>query len=164
MGQPEHNSPTVSPDEAPAPGLGSTRVCLIRLAGEFFALDLRNVRELFEVESITRVVGMPPALVGVANLRGVIVPVVDLRLMLGLPASGPAPGFAVVIRHGTQEAAVLAEQVPEIRTVQKEQFLPAAAETSTGRQSFVTSVLRLDERLGGVIEVPKLLACIEAGR
>ncbi len=164
MGQPDINSTIVSQGEAPPPAEGSTKVCLISLAGEFFALHLGDVRELFEVDSITRVAGMPPALVGVANLRGVIVPVVDLRLMIGLSTSGPKPGFAVVIRHGVQQAAVLAEQMPEIRIVQKEQFLPAPAEGSNGQQPFVTAVLRLGERLGGVIEVPKLLAYIEGGR
>ena len=164
MGQAEINSTIVSQGAAPPPGEGSTRVCLISLAGEFFALHLRDVRELFEVESITRVAGMPPALVGVANLRGVIVPVVDLRVMIGLSTSGPKPVFAIVVRHGAQQAAVLAEEVPEIRAVQKEQFLPAPAEGSNGPQPFVTAVLRLGERLGGVIEVQKLLAYIEAGR
>ncbi len=162
MEQPDSNSTAAVQGQTQPPGEGSTRVCLISLGGEFFVFELGDIRELFEVEAITRVPGMPPALVGVANLRGVIVPVVDLRLMLGLPTSGPKLGFAVVIRHGAQQAAVLAEQLPEIRTVQKDQFLPALAEGSTGRQPFVKAVLRLKERLGGVIEVPKLLACIEA--
>lgn len=58
------------------------RVCLVVLGGESFAIDLRQVREVFELESMTPVPGMPASLVGVANLRGTIIPLADLRQSL----------------------------------------------------------------------------------
>ena len=68
-------SPGSEADKSAAP----SRICLITLGGEFFAIDLRHVREVFELESITPVPGMPLSLVGVANLRGTVVPLADLR-------------------------------------------------------------------------------------
>lgn len=150
----------MNPADPPAP---PSRVCLITLAGELFAVDLRSVREVFEVESVTPVPGMPAALIGVANLRGSVIPLVDLRLMLGLPTGGQPPPFAVVIRHGGQQVGVLVDRVPQLRTVQGDEFMPAPPRDPGGLKPFVSAVLRIEDRIGGVVEVPTLLSYVEAG-
>ncbi|MGZ8423173.1 MAG: chemotaxis protein CheW, partial [Nitrospira sp.] len=63
---------------------GTSRMCVLTLGGEPFAIDLRHVSEVFEVESVTVVPGMPSLLTGVTNLRGTVVSLIDLRGMLGL--------------------------------------------------------------------------------
>ncbi len=140
-----------------------TKVCLLTIGGEVYAVDLRNVREVFEVDVITPVPGMPPALVGVTNVRGAVVPVMDLRRLLGVSSAGPTPQYAVIINHGNHQVGVLVERVPEIRTVQTEQFLPTPSGDAREGKPFLTAVLRLDDRMGGVVEVPTLLACVETG-
>lgn len=140
----------------------SLRVCLITIGGELFAVDLRNVREVFEVESLTAVPGMPPILAGVANLRGVVIPVVDLRPLLGVSGGGRL-SFAVVLRHGPHQVGVLVEQVPQIRTVQQEDFLPAPLQGAQGPTPFVNAILKMEGRIGGVVEVPTLLSYVEGG-
>ena len=122
---------------ANSPAESQVRVCLISLGGELFAIDLHSVSEVFEVDAVTPVPGMPGALVGVANLRGLVIPLVDLRASLGLATGGAALPYAVVVRHGEQLLAVLIERVPEIRTIQREQFLPAVqnARETPGRLS-----------------------------
>lgn len=139
------------------------RVCLISLGGELYAIELRSVREVFEVEAITPVPGMPPALVGVANLRGVVVPLIDLRVLLGLPVTGSPPSFAVVVRHGTRQVGVLVERVPEIRNLQHDQFLPAVQTARSTSRPFVSTVVRIEDRLGGMLEVPMVFEHVEGG-
>ena len=153
-------TPTPYADASQLPATTPTRVCLISIADELFAIDLRNVREVFEVDTITPVPGMPTALAGVANLRGVVVPIVDLRLMLGLPTTGMLR-YAVAIRHGNQLMGVMVDRVPEIRTVHYDDFLPAPASSSTGLKPFVSAIVRVEDRIGGVVEVPTLLAFME---
>lgn len=68
-----------------------------RLDGQPYALPLCDVREIRSFEAPRRVAGAPAALLGVMDLRGTIVPVLDLRLQLGLPAAATAGGGAVVI-------------------------------------------------------------------
>lgn len=142
-------------------GEQQVRVCLMSLGGELYAIDLNNVSEVFQVESVTRVPGMPSAMMGVANLRGVIVPLLDLRHMLGLTVDGSPLPFAVVIRHGSRQVGVLVDRVPEIRTIRMDQFLPAIKTSGTTSRPFVSAVLRLDERLGGVLEVPIVFEQVE---
>jgi purine-binding chemotaxis protein CheW len=136
------------------------RVCLLQVAGEHLAVDLRHVQEVFEVEGVTPVPGMPPALVGVTNLRGLVMPVVDLRRVVGLPTSGPPPRFAVVLRHGDQHAAVLADELPELRHARPEDLLPAPSRDAGAPRTFLCALLRTDERMSGVVAVPDLLASV----
>lgn len=57
------------------------------LSGEEYAVDILRVKEIIEYAELTRVPGMPPAVRGMINLRGRVVPVVDLALRFGLAAS-----------------------------------------------------------------------------
>ena len=100
-------------------------MCVLTLGGELFAIDLRHVSEVFEVEAVTVVPSMPGLLTGVTNLRGTVVTLVDLRGSLGLSVTETALPFAVVIRHGTRQVGVLVDHVPEIHTVSREHLLPA---------------------------------------
>jgi purine-binding chemotaxis protein CheW len=135
-------------------------MCLITLGGELFALDLRDISEVFEVEAVTPVPGMPGMLTGVTNLRGTVVALLDLRTALGLSAQGPLP-VAVVIRHGPRQLGLLVDHVPEIRTVPREQLLPAARSVPAGSRPFISSVLRIEDRLGGVLEVSHVFAQVD---
>ena len=69
-----------APDAPPTP-----RACLFALAGARFAVDVRSAREVVVFDDITAVPLASPHLVGVANLRGTVMPIVDVRDMLGLP-------------------------------------------------------------------------------
>ncbi len=136
-------------------------MCLLTLGGELFAIDLRHVSEVFEVESVTPVPSMPGYLTGVTNLRGTVITLVDLRGSLGLSAGrGPLP-FAVVIRHGARHVGLLVDHVPEIHTVAREQLLPAMQAGPAGARPCVSAVLRVDQRLGGVLEVPQVFAQVD---
>ncbi|MET0513952.1 MAG: chemotaxis protein CheW [Nitrospiraceae bacterium] len=142
---------------------GSLRMCVLSLGGELFAIDLHNIREVFEVESVTAVPGMPSMLTGVTNLRGTVIPLLDLRASLGLEVTETALSFAVVIRQGTRQVGIFVDHVPEIRSVPREDLLPAMQSGPAGARPFVSSVLRLEDRLGGVLEVPQVFAQVDGG-
>lgn len=136
------------------------RAAIISLGGEIFTIDLLNVREVFVVESITPVPGVPPGLVGVTNLRGTVIPLLDLRPMFSLNAVA-ALQYAVVVQQGNWQVGVLVDAVPEIRTIAKDQFLPAPAGTGKGAFPFVSTVVNLEDRLRGVLEMSVMLSSLE---
>ena len=138
-------------------------MCLMTLGGELFAVDLRHVSEVFEVESVTAVPSMPSLLTGVTNLRGTVITLVDLRGTLGLSAIDTALPFAVVIRHGARQVGVLVDHVPEIHTVNSDHLLPAMQAGPAGARPCVSAVLRLDSRLSGVLEIPQVFAQVDGG-
>jgi len=152
------------PSSRPAPeqakSTAPSRICLITLGGELFAIDLRHVREVFELESVTPVPGMPSSLVGVANLRGTVVPLADLRPVLGV-SSAASSKYAVVVRHGNQQVGILIDDVPEIRTVNPDDMLTASTQGVAESRPFLSGLLKIEERISGMVEVPRLLACVE---
>ena len=153
--------PTTTQDQTGrAKASGSSRICLMSLGGEPFAIDLRHVREVFELESVTPVPGVPPILVGVANLRGTVMPLADLRPSLGVPSSVD-PKYAVVVRHGQQHVGILIDDVPEIRTIHAEDLVSAASRGLAETRPFVSGLAKIEERMSGVMDVSKLLACVE---
>jgi chemotaxis signal transduction protein len=58
---------------------------------------------------------------------------------------------------------LLVDQVPEIRSIPRDHFLPAAHSGPAGARPFVSSVLRVEDRLGGVLEVPQVFAQVDGG-
>jgi purine-binding chemotaxis protein CheW len=144
-------------------GAGATavRVAVISIGKELFTIDLRNVREVFVVDSITPVPGMPTGLVGVTNLRGTVIPLLDLRPMFALNADAPLP-YAVVVKHGNWQVGVLVDTVPEIRTLSKNEFFPAPTGTGERAFPFVSTVVKLEDRLRGVLDTSVVLSHFEA--
>ena len=136
-------------------GSATIRAAIISMGGELF------VREVFVVESITPVPGMPSGLVGVTNLRGTVIPLLDLRMMFSLDAETTLQ-YAVVVKHGNWQVGVLVDTVPEIRTLSKDQFMPAPTGTGEAEFPFVSTVVKLEDRLRGVLETAAVLSHFES--
>ncbi len=88
------------------------RACVFLLGGATFAVDVCQAREVVMLEEFTRVPGAPAPLVGVANLRGSVLPIVEARPLLGLAPQPIGEGSpAVVLADGPLTAAVAIDQV-----------------------------------------------------
>jgi purine-binding chemotaxis protein CheW len=99
------------------------------LAGEEYAVDILRVKEIIEYDSLTRVPAMPPAVRGVINLRGRVVPVVDLALRFGLPESSITPRSCIVMLEiGTGDTAsvmgIITDAVSEVLDLTTDQIQP----------------------------------------
>ena len=88
------------------------RACVVMLGGRPFALDVADTREVVVLDVTTPVPGAPAALVGVMNLRGSVLPVIEARPLLGLPVQAAiGRPRALVLADAGQRAAVLIERV-----------------------------------------------------
>lgn len=161
-------APGLTAEGTASPGPGQTkatasstmRAAIISLGGELFTIDLKSVREVFVVESITPVPGMPSGLVGVTNLRGTVIPLLDLRPMFAINLDATLR-YAVLVKHENWQVGVLVDTVPEIRTLSKDQFLPAPVGTGEGAFPIVSTVVKLEDRLRGVLEASVVLSHFE---
>lgn len=107
-----------------------TQFLSFELAGEEYAVEILRVREIIEYDNLTRVPAMPPEVRGVINLRGRVVPVVDLALRFGLPESVITPRSCIVmVEIGTAEGAVvmgiIADAVSEVLDLTTDRIQPA---------------------------------------
>jgi purine-binding chemotaxis protein CheW len=148
------------PSQTKAAGSSAMRAAIISLGGELFTIDLKSVREVFVVESITPVPGTPSGLVGVTNLRGTVIPLLDLRPMFAV-SSDATLRYAVVVQHRNWQVGILVDTVPEIRILSKDQFFPAPTGTGEGAVPFVSTVVKLEDRLRGVLETSMMLSYFE---
>ena len=83
--------------------IDQTQYLSFHIAGEEYAVPVLRVREIIEYETVTRVPATPPAIRGVINMRGSVVPVVDLAIRFGLPETAITKWTCVVIVELEQE-------------------------------------------------------------
>ncbi|MBC7413987.1 MAG: chemotaxis protein CheV, partial [Herminiimonas sp.] len=126
---------------------------------ELYGINVFKVRELLEMPKITEVAGIRPPMMGVTNVRGQIVPVIDLAAAVGCkPSNGHRILMITEYARSTQAFAV--EDVEEIVRLEWSQVL--SAEGSAGGAGMVTSIARLDgnrddSRLAQVLDVEQIL-------
>lgn len=99
--------------------MASTRACAFTLDGHRFAVDVAAAREVVVFESITPLPLAPSVVLGLANLRGSVMPVVDLAPLLGLPPrEARAQTLGLVLAHGPWKAAAVVDTVLGLEPLQ----------------------------------------------
>jgi len=97
-----------------------------RLGRETYGIDILKVQEIRELEHVTRVPHVPPFVRGVINLRGAIVPVVDLGLMFGFPEPLPLAGAsAIVLNVDRRMVGLVVQSVSDVVGLAEEEIRPA---------------------------------------
>lgn len=132
---------------------------VFQLGDEEYGLAVERVREVVKADRITRVPGAPPYVRGVINLRGRVVPVIDLRQRLGLGAASVERARIMVVEDGQALVGMLVDRASEVLRLQPGQLQPPD-EVLQGDQNsrFVEAVANLDGRLIVVLRPGELLA------
>jgi purine-binding chemotaxis protein CheW len=136
----------------------------LRLGGEEYAIDILRVQEIRSYEEPTRMVNAPTFIKGVINLRGVIVPIVDLRLKLKIE-NVEYNDFTVVIIlnvRGTVIGAVV-DAVSDVVTLTSQSIKPAPQFDTAIDARFITGLANLGERMLIVMNIEALMGNAEMG-
>lgn len=134
----------------------------LRLGSEEYAIDIQRVQELRFYEEPTRMVNSPAFIKGVVDLRGVIVPIADLRMKLHLDEVD-YNAFTVVIVlniHGTVVGAVV-DSVSEVLTLCAEDIKPAPQFDSGMDARFIIGLAKEGERTFIVMDIEALMSKAE---
>jgi purine-binding chemotaxis protein CheW len=150
-----------SPPTPESPPVG--RACLFSLAGEDLAVDVKHAREIVVLDGYTVVPLAPPHLIGVANLRGYVLPIVDLRLVLGLPAHRVGRGSKVlVIGTGSLQVAMVVDAVLGLEWFGEPRPLD---ETARGRfGALAVGLLPQGDRWVTLLDAQKVLEALRTER
>ncbi len=141
---------------------GAVRACVFGLAGQMFAVDVRYAREVVIFEDHTRVPLAPPYLLGLANLRGSIVPILDIQPILGLPAAPVSRRTAtLVIADGPLLVAVLIEDVIGLESFNE--VIPLGQQARNGHRDFAIGLLRRGDGVGTLLNVRKIIEALRIG-
>mgnify|MGYP005851225251 CR=1 FL=1 len=120
-----------------------------RLGDESYGIDILRVKEIRSYEAPTRIAGASPFVKGVVNLRGVIVPIVDLRLLLGCERA-EVDGFTVVIVLvvGGREVGVVVDAVADVQELEAAHIKPAPALGERVDSSYISGIGAVGEGKG----------------
>jgi purine-binding chemotaxis protein CheW len=135
-----------------------------RLGAEEYGIDILKVQEIRSYEAPTRIANAPPFIKGVVNLRGVIVPIVDLRLKLGCE-SAEYNSFTVVIVLNVKGRVVgtVVDSVSDVLALDKDTIKPAPEMSSAIDTSFITGIGSVAERMLILMDIEGLMASEEMG-
>ncbi|WP_235823503.1 chemotaxis protein CheW [Azohydromonas sediminis] len=138
--------PSSATTVAPARRAQRGEYLAFRLGDEEYAIDILRVQEIRSYEAPTRLAGAPSCIMGVVNLRGVVVPVVDLRMCLGGIARQCVPTAVVVVLmlHG-HVVGVVVDAVSEVIELHDDDLKPPPALGSKAGAAFMTGLACLDD-------------------
>lgn len=144
------------PDSAPAEFLSFV------LGGEHYAVDILKVREIRAWERVTRIAGAPPFLKGVMNLRGAIVPVVDLRVYFGCGDGSCGPfTVMIVLQLAGRLAAVVVDAVADVVTLAAADIQPAPDFAALVGARYIRGLGAAGDTMLVVLDVERLMAAPE---
>lgn len=137
-----------------------------RLGRETYALDILHIKEIIEYGGLTEVPLMPRFLRGVINLRGSVVPVIDLAVRFGRPPLDVGRRSCVIIvevEYGDDwhELGVIVDAVEEVLELHPDQIEPAPAFGSNLRSEFIRGMGKLDGRFVIVLALDAALSIDE---
>ncbi len=131
---------------------------LFRVGEVDYVLPAEHVEQMESFTGATRVPGSPEYVSGLIQIRGKVVPVVDLRLRFGLPAREPSLDSRVVVgRSGERRVGLLVDKAREVIKLAPEQFKAPPEVVSRQAHGFVRSVAQAGERLLMLIDFDKVI-------
>lgn len=134
-----------------------------RLGKETYAVDIQQVQEIIRMQHITQVPGAPSFVEGVINLRGRIVPVIDLRQRLGLPR-GERTGETriVVVEVPPHRVGMVVDAVEEVFRIQEEEIEPPSSLVASIQEKYLRGVGKSGDRLIILLDLEEILKKEEA--
>jgi len=134
------------------------------LADEGYGVDISAVREIIRLQEITHVPRTPEFVEGVINLRGKVIPVIDLRKRFGLAVKAESQdNRIVVVDIGDQDIGVVVDAVTEVLRIPTDSVEPPASVITTADSDYLLGIAKLDSRLIILLDLQKVLSVDEQG-
>ena len=135
-----------------------------KLGAEEYGIDILKVQEIRSYEEPTHIANAPDFIKGVVNLRGVIVPIVDLRLKFNLNRAG-YDGFTVVIILNVTDRVlgIVVDGVSDVITLTDEQLRPVPEFNSAIASDHLLAIGAVDERMLILVDIEKLMTSHDMG-
>ena len=147
-------------------GTELTQYLTFEVADEEYAIEITRVREILVYSSLTSVPRAPEFIAGVMNLRGSVVPVVDLRNKLGLPPTEITGTTCVVIvdiqrENQTSHVGLLADDVRQVMSLASEDVEPAPTFGTKIDLAFLRGMGDLGDHFALILDIDRLLTALE---
>jgi purine-binding chemotaxis protein CheW len=144
----------------------TTQFLTFRLGDEVFALDITKVREVLDFTTVTKVPRTPEFMRGVINLRGSVVPVVDLRLKFGMTKTESSVNTCIIITEVTVDndttiLGALADSVQEVLDLEPGSIAAAPKIGTKLKTEFIKGMGKRDDRFIIILDIDKVFSSDE---
>lgn len=136
---------------------------VFRIGQEEYGVDIQKVSIIEKMMNIARVPTAPPAILGVVNLRGEIIPVLDLRKRFDMPSREQDDDTRIIIfRMGEVVLGMLVDMVSEVHHLLESDIESVTSITNDRTLDYITGVGKVDSRLVTLLNIEKLIADVSA--
>jgi purine-binding chemotaxis protein CheW len=148
----EANTPNTS-------GIASGEFLTFTLGAEEYGMDILKVQEIRGYDAVTAIANTPAFIKGVINLRGIIVPIVDLRIKFNLGKIDYDQFTVVIILNlGTRVVGVVVDSVSDVLTLTPEQIKAAPSLSTTLDTRYIMGLGTVDQRMLILVDIEKLMS------
>ena len=139
-------------------GPASGEYLTFRLGSEEYGIDILKVQEIRSYEQPTRIANAPEFIKGVVNLRGVIVPIVDLRLKLGCPtAEYNSFTVVIVLNVAGRVVGIVVDSVSDVLELGVDEIKPRPEVPAAMDARFITGLGKLGERMLILLDIEAMI-------
>lgn len=134
------------------------QVATFILRNEEYGIEIDKVKDIITVPEITPVINSPASILGMMNLRGKLIPVMDLRLRLQMEQEEKTRKSRImVVEYGNEQMGLLVDQVRQVLKINEEEMEDAPKDEGEIEESYIRGVCHLDERLIILLHIEKLI-------
>ena len=138
--------------------MSEMHLVVFELAGEQFGLDIATVREIIQMQPVTKIPGAECFVEGMINLRGVVIPVVDLRKRFGIASKEYNNDTRImVISSGGQDIGIIVDSVEEVLRIPSDSIVPPSHVVAGTGSDYLSGIAKLAERLVILLDAERLL-------
>jgi purine-binding chemotaxis protein CheW len=134
------------------------------LGQEEYGIDILKVQEIRGYEAVTRIANAPDFIKGVVNLRGIIVPIVDMRIkfQLGEPTYDQFT-VVIILNIAGRVVGMVVDSVSDVTTLSPEQIKPAPEMGTALNTDYLIGLGTIDQRMLILVDIDKLMSSAEMG-
>jgi len=139
------------------------QLAVFRVGGEEYAIDIMRIMEIIRAQKVTRIPNAPPIVEGVINLRGKVVPILDMRKKFGAdPAKAdPKKVRAIILRLSGRMVGTLVDEVAEVIYMKAGQIESTPDAVKGVETEYLKGVGKVGDRLIVVLDIDRLLSSDE---
>jgi purine-binding chemotaxis protein CheW len=138
------------------------QVLTFALGAEVYGVDILRLKEIRGWSPVTRLPHSPPAVLGVLNLRGIVVPIIDLRVRFGMAAAEFTPVTVIIVlslrtERGDQEFGIVVDKVMDVIDIAPEQVRPTPATGSAQTGDAIEGIATVDEQMLILLDAERMI-------
>jgi purine-binding chemotaxis protein CheW len=151
-------------DLAGAASAVASEILAFTLGQEEYGIDIQKVQEIRGYDAVTKIANAPNFIKGVINLRGIIVPIVDMRIKfnLGTPTYDQFT-VVIILNIGNRVVGMVVDSVSDVITLALDQIKPAPAMGTALNTDYLVGLGTIEERMVIVVDIDKLMSSEDIG-